>query len=64
MSKVELPVLLPEELFTVSQVAAILRIDPRQVRDLVARGELASIRVGSTGMHRFTREAIEVVIKR
>lgn len=46
-----------EELLTVDDVAAILRVRPRWVYEAAARGDLPRVKVG--GYVRFRREAIE-----
>jgi excisionase family DNA binding protein len=50
-------------LLRVKEVANILGVSPNRVRELVANGDLASIRLGSQqGWHRFRLEDVERLI--
>jgi excisionase family DNA binding protein len=51
-----------ERLLRAKEVAAILGVDPKRVRELVADGELASVRLGDNGWHRFRRDDVEALI--
>jgi excisionase family DNA binding protein len=44
------------------EVAQILGVDPSRVRELVASGDLPSVRLGAQGWHRFRREDVERLI--
>jgi excisionase family DNA binding protein len=44
------------------EVARLLGCDPSRVRELVASGELPSVRLGSKGWHRFRREDVDRLI--
>jgi excisionase family DNA binding protein len=44
------------------EVAQILGVDPGRVRELVASGDLPSVRFGAQGWHRFRREDVERLI--
>lgn len=44
------------------EVARLLGCDPSRVRELVASGELPSVRLGSKGWHRFRPEDVERLI--
>jgi excisionase family DNA binding protein len=44
------------------EVADMLGVDPGRVRELVARGELQSVRLGANGWHRFRRDDVERLI--
>jgi excisionase family DNA binding protein len=48
--------------YTAKEVARLLRMSPERVRDLVASGELSSIRLGKHGWHRFRAEDVERLI--
>jgi hypothetical protein len=41
----------------------MLGCDPSRVRELVAAGELSSVRLGSKGWHRFRLEDVETMIR-
>jgi excisionase family DNA binding protein len=49
-------------LLRVKEVANILGVSPNRVRELVAHDELASIRLGAQGWHRFRLEDVERLI--
>lgn len=49
-------------LYRASEVARLLGISTERVRELVASGELPSIRLGGTGWHRFRAEDVERLI--
>jgi excisionase family DNA binding protein len=49
-------------LLRVKEVANILGVSPHRVRELVANGDLASIRLGSQGWHRFRFDDVERLI--
>lgn len=49
-------------LLRASEVAALLGTSKERVRELVATGELRSIRLGGTGWHRFRAEDVERLI--
>ena len=44
------------------EVARMLGVDPKRVRELVASGDLPSVRLGGQGWHRFRLEDIERLI--
>ena len=44
------------------EVAHRLGVDPKRVRELVASGDLQSVRLGGHGWHRFRREDVEQLI--
>ena len=46
------------------EVAQMLSVDPKRVRELVASGDLPSVRLGSQGWHRFRLEDVERLIGR
>jgi excisionase family DNA binding protein len=46
-------------LLRLKEVARLLDVSPRRVRELVATGELPSVRLGEQGWHRFRAEDIE-----
>jgi excisionase family DNA binding protein len=54
--------LAPTRLLRAKEVARILGVDPRRVRELVASGDLPSIRLGVQGWHRFRLEDVERLI--
>jgi excisionase family DNA binding protein len=45
-----------------SEVAQMLGVEPSRVRQLVAAGELPSVRLGAQGWHRFRLEDVERLI--
>jgi excisionase family DNA binding protein len=49
-------------LYRASEVAHILGVSPERVRELVASGDLPSIRLGGQGWHRFRAEDVERLI--
>jgi excisionase family DNA binding protein len=49
-------------LYRASEVARILGVSPERVRELVASGDLPSIRLGGQGWHRFRAEDVERLI--
>ena len=49
-------------LYRASEVARLLGVSIERVRELVATGELQSIRLGGTGWHRFRAEDVESLI--
>jgi excisionase family DNA binding protein len=49
-------------LLRAKEVAQMLGCDPSRVRELVASGELPSVRLGSKGWHRFRPEDVERLI--
>jgi excisionase family DNA binding protein len=52
----------PPRLLRAKEVAHILGVDPSRVRELVASGDLPSIRLGAQGWHRFRLEDVEALI--
>ena len=52
----------PPRLLRAKEVAQILGVDPKRVRELVASGDLASVRLGPQGWHRFRLEDVEQLI--
>jgi excisionase family DNA binding protein len=44
----------------IAEVAALLRVDQKTVRDIIARGELRAMRVGRRGLVRVVRAVLEV----
>ena len=54
--------ILPCEVFTSSEVAAMLRVSDRQIRRLIERGDLEAIRVG--GIWRIKKESLSAWIDR
>jgi excisionase family DNA binding protein len=52
----------PSRLLRAKEVARILGVDPSRVRELVASGDLASVRLGAHGWHRFRLEDVERLI--
>lgn len=49
-------------LLRAKEVAQMLGVDPSRVRELVASGDLPSVRLGAQGWHRFRREDVEALI--
>jgi excisionase family DNA binding protein len=49
-------------LYRAREVAELLGISTKRVRELVATGELPSVRLGSQGWHRFRAEDVERLI--
>jgi excisionase family DNA binding protein len=49
-------------LYRASEVARLLGVSKERVRELVATGELRSVRLGGTGWHRFRPDDIERII--
>jgi excisionase family DNA binding protein len=49
-------------LLRAKEVARILGVDPSRVRELVAHGDLPSVRLGAQGWHRFRLEDVERLI--
>lgn len=49
-------------LYRLSDVAELLGVSRERVRELVANGELPSVRFGGTGWHRFRVEDVERLI--
>lgn len=49
-------------LYRAKEVARLLGVSPARVRDLVASGELQSVRLGDQGWHRFRAEDVERLI--
>lgn len=49
-------------LLRLREVASILGVSPARVRELVASGELPSVRLGEQGWHRFRAEDVERLI--
>ena len=58
----DMPTIATSRLLRAKEVARILGVTPSSVRELVARGELASVRLGSQGWHRFRIEDVEALI--
>lgn len=52
----------PPRLLRAKEVARILGVDPGRVRELVATGDLPSVRLGAQGWHRFRLEDVERLI--
>jgi excisionase family DNA binding protein len=52
----------PRRLLRAKEVAHVLGVDPKRVRELVAEGTLPSIRLGAQGWHRFRLEDVEKLI--
>ena len=44
------------------EVAQMLGVDPKRVRELVASGDLPSVRLGGQGWHRFRLEDVDRLI--
>jgi excisionase family DNA binding protein len=55
--------LAPPELLTSPQVAELLGIADRTVRELAEKGELPYVRFGDRGRYRFRREDIERLLE-
>lgn len=51
-----------EELFTLQEMAARLKVTPRTIYNYVNAGNIETLRIG--GRHRVTEEAIQAFIKR
>ena len=49
-------------LLSAREVALMLAVDPKRVRQLVAAGDLKSVRLGGSGYHRFRVEDVEALI--
>jgi excisionase family DNA binding protein len=49
-------------LLRAKEVARVLGVTPVRVRELVARGELPSVRLGKHGWHRFRIEDVERLV--
>ena len=49
-------------LFRAREVAALLGVSTKRVRELVVSGELPSVRLGGQGWHRFRAEDVERLI--
>jgi excisionase family DNA binding protein len=49
-------------LYRASEAARILRVHPRRIRELVASGQLRSVRLEGTGWHRIPAEEVERLI--
>jgi excisionase family DNA binding protein len=58
----QMPTITPSRLLRAKEVARILGVDPSRVRELVASGDLPSIRLGAQGWHRFRLEDVERLI--
>ena len=52
----------PSPLLRAREVAQILGVDPSRVRELVASGDLPSVRLGAHGWHRFRLADVERLI--
>ncbi len=52
----------PARLLRLREVASVLGVSPARVRELVASGDLPSIRLGEQGWHRFRAEDVERLI--
>jgi excisionase family DNA binding protein len=52
----------PVRLLRASEVAQMVGVDPSRIRELVASGDLPSVRLGANGWHRFRREDVERLI--
>ena len=50
-------------LYRVSEVARLLGVSPARVRELVASGELRSVRLGTQGWHRVPADEVERLIR-
>jgi excisionase family DNA binding protein len=57
-----MPTIAPSRLLRAKEVAHILSVDPSRVRELVANGDLPSVRLGAQGWHRFRLEDVEALI--
>ena len=49
-------------LYRAKEVARILGVSPARMRELVATGQLESVRLDGTGWHRFRPEDVERLI--
>jgi excisionase family DNA binding protein len=47
---------------SVREVAAMLGVSTKRIRELVAEGRLSSVRLGENGWHRFRVEDVERLI--
>jgi excisionase family DNA binding protein len=52
----------PARLLRAKEVARMLGVTPWRVRELVANGDLPSVRLGAHGWHRFRLEDVERLI--
>jgi excisionase family DNA binding protein len=52
----------PPRLLRANEVARMLGVTPWRVRELVASGDLPSVRFGTRGWHRFRLEDVERLI--
>jgi excisionase family DNA binding protein len=52
----------PPRLLRAKEVAHVLGVDPKRVRELVASGDLPSVRLGAQGWHRFRLGDVEALI--
>jgi excisionase family DNA binding protein len=52
----------PQPLYRLAEVAEILGVSRERVRELVASGELPSVRLGGSGWHRFRPIDVEQLI--
>jgi excisionase family DNA binding protein len=43
----------------VPEIAAVLRVDEKTVRDIISRGELAAMRIGRRGLVRVARAVLD-----
>jgi excisionase family DNA binding protein len=50
-------------LYRAKEVARLLGVSPARVRELVASGQLPSVRLGDQGWHRFRAEDVERLIR-
>lgn len=50
-------------LLRAKEVAHMLGVGPWRVRELVAAGELRSVRLGGSGWHRFRVEDVEALMR-
>jgi excisionase family DNA binding protein len=58
----QMPTIASSRLLRAKEVAHILGVDPSRVRELVANGDLPSVRLGAQGWHRFRPEDVERLI--
>jgi excisionase family DNA binding protein len=58
----QMPTIAPTRLLRAKEVVHILGVDPSRVRELVASGDLPSVRLGAQGWHRFRLEDVEALI--
>jgi excisionase family DNA binding protein len=58
----QMPIAAEPRLYRAREVARILGVTPERVRELVAAGELQSIRLGGQGWHRFRADDVERLI--